>query len=183
MRLTAVSANRKNELLVMVRKNCAMLKVNGYGSFKEGPSVKRFGLAAIDAGCTFIIFDMTDCQGMDSTFMGVMAELAMRMHDEINGQTIAMNLSVKTYTLLKTLGLNRLIVCYQSGDLPEELKSVLVDVMDLEELDIVDDDKLLSLTTMLEAHQNLVKAAPENMTRFKDVISFLNQDLKAMTSN
>jgi anti-anti-sigma regulatory factor len=159
-----------------------MLKVNGYGSFKEGPSVKRFGLAAIDTGCTYIIFDMSACQGMDSTFMGVMAELAMRMHDEINGQTVAMNLSSKTYTLLKTLGLNRLIVCYKSGELPDEIKSLLADVMDLEELDIVDDDKRLSLTTMLEAHQNLVKASPENMARFKDVISFLNQDLKALTS-
>ena len=166
----------------MMRKNCAMLKVNGSASFKEGPAVKRFGVAALDAGCNLIIFDMSECLGMDSTFMGVMAELAMRIRAEAGGRVVAMNLSPKTLSLLSTLGLNRLIDCYQAGNLPDEFKSILADVMDLEALPAGGDDKLTSLTTMLEAHQNLVKAAPENIARFKDVISFLDQDLKAFTS-
>jgi len=166
----------------MLRKKCAMLKVKGNASFKESTSVKRFGSAAIDSGCNLIIFDMAECLGMDSTFMGVMAELAMRVRTETNGRLIAMNLTPKTLSLLSTLGLNRLIDCYQAGYLPQEIKEVLAEVMDLTELPAADEDKLASLTTMLEAHRNLVKAAPENMARFKDVISFLDQDLKAFTS-
>ena len=179
--MTTVSTNHRNELLVLVRKQCAMLKVKGYGSFKEGPSIKHFGVSAINKGCTVIIFDMGECLGMDSTFMGVMAELAMRVHDA-NGRLAAINLTEKTFSLLKTLGLNRIIDCYKVAELPAELKSVLIDAMDLEALSLDEADQLTSLTTMLEAHQNLVKAAPENIARFKDVISYLDQDLNAFAS-
>ena len=33
--------------------------------------------------------------------------------------------------------------------------------------------------TMLEAHENLVKLSPENLPKFKDVLTFLREDLKA----
>ena len=156
-----------------------MVKVNGYGSFKEGPAIKRFGAAAQDLGCTLIIFDMENCLGMDSTFMGVMAGLALRIQEVDSGRLVAMNLSSKTYSLLETLGLNRIIICYKNGELPTEFKSLLADIMDLEELNL-ESDKLTSLTTMLAAHRNLVAVSSENLPRFKDVISYLDQDLKIM---
>jgi anti-anti-sigma regulatory factor len=155
-----------------------MIKVNGYGSFKEGPSIKRFGAAAVDVGCDLVIFDMDKCLGMDSTFMGVMAGMALRMQSDAGGRVVAMNLSPKTASLLQTLGLDRIIVCYQKDRLPDEFKIVLTDIMDLKELDLDGDDKISSLTTMLSAHRDLVEAAPENISKFKDVISFLDQDLK-----
>jgi anti-anti-sigma regulatory factor len=157
-----------------------MVKVNGYGSFKEGPSIKRFGAAAVKVGCNLVIFDMENCLGMDSTFMGVMAGMALRMQSDAGGKVVAMNLSPKTASLLQTLGLDRIITCYQQEHLPDEFKTVLADIMDLKELDLEEDDKVSSLTTMLTAHQDLVEAAPENISKFKDVISFLDQDLKAL---
>jgi len=158
-----------------------MIKVNGYGSFKMGPSIKRFGAAAVDKGCIKIIFDMENCLGMDSTFMGVMAGLAIRTQNDVNGRVVAMNLSPKTISLLETLGLSRLIECYQADAMPEEFEAELADIMDLENLDLDGHDKLSSLTTMLTAHQNLVDVAPEeNLPRFKDVITYLDQDLKAL---
>lgn len=174
------SSNNKNELLVTIRKSCAMVKVNGYGSFKEGPSIKRFGAAAEDMGCNLVIFDMESCLGMDSTFMGVMAGLALRMQEDVNGRVVAMNLSAKTLSLLETLGLNRIIICYQAGNIPDEFKAILADIMDLEELALDGEDKMTSLATMLSAHRDLVEASPENISRFKDVISYLDQDLKAL---
>jgi hypothetical protein len=32
---------------------------------------------------------------------------------------------------------------------------------------------------MIEAHEALVDAAPENLARFKDVLEYLKQDLRA----
>jgi anti-sigma B factor antagonist len=179
--LTETVVKPLNEILVTIRKNCAMIKVNGYVSFKMGPSIKRFGAAAVDNGCTKIIFDMERCLGMDSTFMGVMAGLAIRTKNDVKGEVVAMNLSPKTDSLLATLGLNRLIDCYQVGLLSEKLESELADIMDLENLELDGQDKLSSLTTMLEAHQNLIDVSPEeNLPRFKDVITYLEQDLKAI---
>jgi hypothetical protein len=38
-------------------------------------------------------------------------------------------------------------------------------------------DKTEQAKTMLEAHEALVEAAPENITKFKDVLEYLKQDL------
>lgn len=172
------SSRPNDELLVAVRKCCALVKVNGRGSFKAGPSLKRFGASAIAKGCTQIILDMEDCLGMDSTFMGVLAGLALRIQREEHGQLVAMNLTPKTASLLSTLGLDRLVTCYQAGDLPQAFKSCLATSLELEGLNIDGDEQRLSLETMLEAHQQLVEVSPENSTRFRDVITYLDQDLK-----
>ncbi len=168
----------QDELLVAVRKTCAMVKVNGRGTFKVGPALKRFGASAIEKDCTQIIFDMESCLGMDSTFMGVLAGLALRVQRESAGRVIAMNLTAKTASLLQTLGLDRLVECHLGGELPDALRANLADVLDLKDLATGDDSKRMSIETMLDAHQDLVEAAPENLTRFRDVITYLDQDLK-----
>jgi hypothetical protein len=38
-------------------------------------------------------------------------------------------------------------------------------------------DKTTQAETMLEAHEELVEANPENAAKFKDVLEFLKQDL------
>ncbi len=173
------SARPKDELLVAVRKCCALVKVNGRGSFKVGPTLKRFGAAAVEKGCDQIIFDMESCLAMDSTFMGVLAGLALRMQRERDtGRVVVMNLSPKTAALLETLGLDRLVECHEIGKLPPELSTCLAGILDLEDLPSSADAARDSLETMLEAHQNLVEIAPENLLRFRDVISYLDQDIK-----
>ena len=172
-------AKCQDELLVAVRKSCAMVQVNGRGTFKVGPSLKRFGASAIAKGCTQILFDMKNCLGMDSTFMGVLAGLALRIQREAKGRVVAMNLTPKTASLLQTLGLDRLVECYQSDAMPEGLKEALADALDLKELSLAA-DRRVSLETMLSAHQDLVEAAPENLTRFRDVLTYLDQDLAGL---
>ncbi len=175
-----VPAKCKDELLVAVRKNCAMVKVSGRGTFKAGPALKRFGALAIEKGCSQLIFDMENCVGMDSTFMGVLAGLALRAQKEASGRVVAMNLTLKTASLLQTLGLDRLVECYLAGALPDTLKACLANALDLEDLSLDEDDRRVSIETMLDAHQNLVEVAPENLTRFRDVITYLDQDIKAL---
>ena len=173
------SSKPHDELLVAIRKRCALVKVIGRGTFKAGPSLKRFCTSALAKGCTQIIIDMGECVGMDSTFMGVMAGLALRMQREASGQLVAMNLTPKTSALLSTLGLDQLVTCYQAdGELPQAFKTCLVNNLDLEDLDLEGDEKKVSLEVMLEAHQHLVEASPQNITRFRDVITYLDQDLK-----
>ena len=42
------------------------------------------------------------------------------------------------------------------------------------------EDRRLTVETMLEAHQDLVRAAPENQPKFSNVIEFLGQDLRSL---
>jgi hypothetical protein len=41
----------------------------------------------------------------------------------------------------------------------------------------LEEDRTARAQTMLEAHEALVKTAPENLPKFKDVIQFLEEEL------
>lgn len=176
-----VDADPQSEaLLVAIHEDTALVRVCGRGSFKIGPALKQFGTEAIARGCRRIILDMDTCMGMDSTFMGVLAGLALRLRRESDGVVVMMNLSDKTSYLLETLGLGRLLELYRVGQLDEALREHLSVLMDLNRLEVDADNQRLTLETMLEAHQDLVKAAPENLPKFKNVIAFVSQDLQQL---
>jgi anti-sigma B factor antagonist len=172
------TVNREDQLLVAIQKQCALVRVRGRGSFKNAPALKRFGVSAIEKGCVRIVLDMDECRGMDSTFMGVLAGLALRLQHEFAGQVVAINLTPKTLSLLETLGLTRLIDAHEAGAAAAELTDSLGEVFDVAALENPADDRRITLETMLEAHQNLVDATPDNLTRFKDVLTYLTQDLR-----
>lgn len=167
-------------LLVARHKAIALLRIRGRGSFKIGPSLKQFGRAAMEEGCTQFILDMDECVGMDSTFMGVLAGLAMRLRNEKHGTVVMMNLTPKTSALLETLGLDRLIEMHQAGHVDERLKQHLAEVVDLTALEASISDRKLTMETMLAAHEDLVAASPDNLPKFKSVMAYLSADLKQL---
>jgi anti-anti-sigma factor len=164
-------------LLVAVKAAFALIKVSGRATFKLAPSLKRFCMNAIAHGCREIVFDMEDCQGMDSTFMGVLAGIAIHPAKKGDIHLIVMNLSARTHDMLATLGLERVLECHEQADPPPELKRLLIDALHLEGLD-EDADRTMSLTTMLQAHQHLVDIDPENIVRFRDVLTYLDQEVQ-----
>lgn len=164
-------------LLVAIHHSTALIRVKGRGSFKVGPALKQFGVSAISNGCRQFILDMNECVGMDSTFMGVLAGLALRLKNE-SGSVVMMNLTSKTMALLETLGLDHLIQTFMEGSVSEDLKKKLSEVVDVSKLPVSTQDKKLTLETMLSAHEDLVKADPENLPKFKNVMSYLSADLK-----
>lgn len=175
--------NLTDSLLVALHEDVALVRVCGRGSFQNGASLKQFGTSVITQGCQLVIFDMVDCTAMDSTFMGVIAGLALRLKRECDGLLVAINLSQKTMSLLTTLGLSRMIETYEAGSAPDSLQAHLAKIVDLSSLDAGDEDNELTLKTMLSAHQDLVKASPENFPKFQDVIEFLHRDLENVQSS
>jgi len=167
-------------VLVAIHEKTALVRVVGRGTFKNGSTLKQFGLAAMREGCDCFILDMDACIGMDSTFMGVLAGIALRLKRESRGMVVMMNLSQKTHSLLSTLGLHQLLELHEKGTLDGALREHLKEIADLSLLDNSGDSDRVTLETMLEAHQNLVNVAPENLPKFKSVIEYVSQDLKRL---
>jgi len=168
-------------LRVAVEQHCAMVHVVGRGTFKDGPPLRKFLHAVVDQGCTQVLVDLDDCSGMDSTFMGVLAGLALRMKREECGHMTAVNLSAKLADLLDTLGLDRVIQCFAPGEESPELRQCLTG-LGFSEIGDGQDGKKVTLETMLEAHEDLVAATPDNRVKFEDVITYLRQDLEQLDS-
>ena len=159
----------------------AFVRVAGRASFKVGTALKQFGLAAVDGGCQTMAFDMADCSGMDSTFMGVLAGIALRLRKG-GGAMVLFNLNVRTRGLVGTLGLDQIVEAHEAGQLPTHLQELADRSLRLNSLRPEAESKHTTARTMLEAHEHLVQVDPANQPRFKDVLAFLREDLKQFGS-
>lgn len=156
----------------------AHVRVRGRASFKISSAVKEFGAAANAAGCTTLLFDLADCDGMDSTFMGVLAGLALRWRKSCGGEVVLVNMTPRTRGLAATLGLDEIVRAFLAGETPDRYAGLAARSRELRELETGGESRRDINETMLRAHEDLVKVNPENRPRFKDVLTFLREDLK-----
>ena len=57
------------------------VRVEGKGSFLNSGNLKQFAREVVDRGYREFVIDLHDCAMMDSTFMGTMAGLALRLKE------------------------------------------------------------------------------------------------------
>jgi anti-anti-sigma factor len=171
--LTASGAPLSDRALVALEGQDAFVKVEGRGSFKISPSLKQFAEDCMQRDVHRVVLDMSSCIGMDSTFMGVLAGVATRLKKANQGEVILFNLSPRTRGLLATLGLDQLVQAYETGSCPEDLTGVTPATA----LD-TNASQIDTARTMLEAHEKLCEVDPENRLRFKDVLTYLRDDVQ-----
>lgn len=171
-----------DKVWVAMHRDTALILVQGRGSFKFSTAIKHFGQAAVDGGCRAIVLDMSQCIGMDSTFMGVLAGLAAKLKQR-QGELVLLNLAARTRSLIATLGLDQIVQAYMPDNTPERYREVEGLRNGLAELEAAAANKAVTAETMLEAHENLVQLSPDNAPRFKDVVAFLREDLKRKTES
>jgi anti-sigma B factor antagonist len=155
---------------VAIQSGLAFVRVHGRGTFKIAPGLKQFGMAAMEKGCNRLLVEMGDCLGMDSTFMGVMAGLAVCLKKK-DGELVLFHVSEKNVLLVKVLGLGHLVRVEQ-GEVSDPIMPTGTRVLE------VGEDKDAITKTMITAHEMLVKVSPDNIVKFKDVLAFLKEDLK-----
>jgi anti-sigma B factor antagonist len=167
-----------DHLLVAVKDGAAFVRIEGRGTFKTSGSLKEFGNAMLQGGCRELVLDLAECQGMDSTFMGVIAGLCFRFGETNEVKLVMVNLSEKTGKLVKTLGLDQLVETHLVDDLPEIYCQLLDAYDDMEKADAAEITQKEQAQIMLDAHENLAKLSPSNQTRFKDVLQYLKEEVK-----
>lgn len=172
------------QLSVAVHDRVAYVRLRDRGSFKISKPLKQFGVSAIDHGVEKLVIDMEECVGMDSTFMGVIAGLAFRLKKKTNGRIYMVNLTSRTRGLLATLGLDQLVDTFMQGATPADYAEMLargggnMDVLKHEA-----GSRRETAEMMLEAHENLVEVSNENLPRFRDVLTFLREDIRNSESS
>ena len=144
----------EDKVWVALHEQTALLRVDGRGSFKVSTAVKQFGQAAISSGCKLAVLDLTDCVGMDSTFMGVLAGWASRLIESNAGRIVMLNLSPRTRGLVSTLGLDQIVQAYEVGATPEEFRKFSDWARRLHELEVpVQSQRATAQTMLLHWHK------------------------------
>jgi anti-sigma B factor antagonist len=163
----------QSSILVGVNGPTVWVKVEGRGSFLNSGNLKEFARDMVDRGYREFIVDLQNCAMMDSTFMGTMAGVALRLKELGKGHLHIIHCGARSQELLSGLGLDQLFSIHYNGSTAPECQSLEREAAP---------GKKAQAETMLEAHEALCKAAPENISRFKDVLDYLKQDLHHQTA-
>ena len=165
------TGQNNDDLQAAIAGDKIFIRVTGRGSFKISATLKQF-IAGVTSKqpVSVIVLDLSECIGMDSTFMGVLAGLAGRLKQ--HGQTLELiNLSEKNEQLMATLGVDKVIAHYSHSH-GHELPTVPA-----ESLPTASATKKDLAETALQAHETLVELNEENRPRFKRVIEYLKVDV------
>ena len=149
------------------------MRVEGKGSFLNSTGLKEFAKEMTNRGFREFVVDLRLCPVMDSTFMGTLAGMALRLRELGQGQLRVVNLNERNQDLLGNLGLDQLFTI--SGD--DGGSGPAAAPAPNQPLPNGPVDKNAQLQTMYDAHSELVEANPNNAAKFKDVLEYLKQDL------
>ena len=149
------------------------VRVEGKGSFLNSAGLKEFARAMVNRGYREFVVDLRNCPVMDSTFMGTLAGISLRLREIGQGTLHVTNLNERNRDLLRNLGLDQLFAIDLCGITPPSGNDAKTESLKTDP----GPDRAAQAQTMLEAHEALVEASPENLTKFKDVLEFLKQDL------
>ncbi|MEK7685912.1 MAG: STAS domain-containing protein [Verrucomicrobiota bacterium] len=169
--------NPSPALFVTVVGPVAFVKIGGRANFTASADFKKLVGALRQHGLEKFVLDLTDCITMDSTFLGVLSGLALKIKEATqkseNARLELLNPNQRVADLLENLGVGHLFVFVQ-GCCPvtAQLEPVPAEAASLSR-------EQMSLNC-LEAHQTLMQINPANIPKFKDVAQFLAEDLKKL---
>ena len=163
----------QSSIQVGVNGQAVWVKVEGKGNFLNSGNLKEFARQMVNRGYREFIVDLENCAMMDSTFMGTMAGVALRLKELGHGHLHVIHCGQRSRELLTGLGLDQIFHIHSNGtSAPEttELPNAPAGEPSIQ--------KQRQAQQMLDAHEALCEAAPENFSRFKDVLDYLKQDLQ-----
>lgn len=144
------------------------VRISGRASFQNVVPLKEFLKSSYATGKRDFVFDFSQCSGMDSTVLGVLAGCALELRRlQPRGSLVLSRLGVRNLELVKNLGLHR-IATVDSGDGVVSSGVSATTALSAKQLDELENARLC-----LEAHENLVAADSENEEKFQDVIAYL----------
>src|SRR5260221_4146233 len=161
-----------SKILVARSADLGFIKVVGRGSFQNSGCLKAFYQQLLKEGMRRFIVDLEACTYLDSTFLGILLGLGLKLKDGGSGLLHILNASPRNLELLRNLGLDRLI---QIDSPRAKLNGVAEH--HLKEVDCPVPTRAEAAPTILEAHEALMEFDPRNIPKFKDVVEFLREDL------
>ena len=163
------------KLSVWVGEQSACIRIAGRANFVSSVDFQAVVKELMERGCRCVALDLSQCVLMDSTFLGVLAGLGVKLNNGNGDQRPhgieLFNPSERITELLDTLGVLHLFTTVQGScsppadSVPTERASATPSKDDLSRI-------------CAEAHQTLMDISPANVAKFKDVAQFLAESLK-----
>ena len=153
--------------LADVYSDPVIVRIDGRACFQNCSHLRDFMTQMARAGKSRFVFDFTGCTSMDSTFLGVLAGVALELRKrDPKGGLILAHVGARNLELIRNLGLHRLMTVDISDSAPNS------DRCDVP-LTCPESSELEKARLVLDAHENLVDADGANLSKFQDVLAFM----------
>ena len=161
--------NGAGTLRVALDRDTALIRVEGRGNFQSAPALREFGELARRKGVRHLVLDGIDCDAMDSTFIGTLVGLANGYRDA-GGRVSAVRIGDRLMKTLATLGVDRAIDLRPRAEPPAGIPgdAALPQSTDQSSLKRV----------IFDAHQTLSDLSDANRAEFRDLMTYLEEELR-----
>lgn len=170
-----MSTGNTANILVATVDTTVCIKLEGRANFASSVDFKRLVNEMREEGKVKFIVDLSACQIMDSTFLGMLAGLGMRISSEelpAEQRPIELlNPTERVADLIDNLGVSNLFHIVECGADRDVAYTVA-------EQNGAPPTKLDLSRNCLEAHEILMDLNSENVAKFKDVAKFFAEEVK-----
>jgi hypothetical protein len=155
----------QGHFLVATTDEVAYARVVGLGTMNNTLSLKVLLEQLQGKGLQTFVFDLSECSGFDSTFMGVLLSIALGQ-----SEVLVVNSSSKHRKLLEEVGIHRVIkLCDEPLDLPD---------VTLQKVESSPLDSRSRIRHIVAAHESLVKLDEKNERKFGTFLELLRAELE-----
>ena len=160
------------QLLLATCDGAACFRVSGKPSLDLSGYLREAAGGLVQTGCTRLMVDLTGCPSVDSTFIGVLLFLTKLVARATPpGRVILLAACELVRHQLDSLGV------LDRFDLVERSEARL----EFDAVTVAASGKEQTTRVCLDAHRDLIEASAANAAKFKDVVEFLENDLRRLT--
>ena len=145
------------------------IRVHGLASMNNCLCLRDFIEKMFAAGHTFLVIDLADCAGMDSTFMGLLAAAAQYEWGSRHTGVAVVNARNNLVKLLKSVGITELVFIER-----EDHEAPAMEFVRLKEQ--ASEEERLALVRW--AHEHLTKISKRNEKLFGPFLAELETDMQ-----
>jgi anti-sigma B factor antagonist len=140
------------------------IRVSDKASYLNCSPVRDFILNRLESGKTNFVVDFDQCKSIDSTFLGILVSLAIKVKS--SGSLTLLNLRDRNLETVRNLGIHKIAIVSTES------------FVELDEAMAIDEstaDAKASTRLIYEAHKSLMDLNQKNQKLFCDVVKFLEQ--------
>ena len=144
----------------------------GRANFLNCSPLRTFFRKMVEKGNREFALDFSHCEGMDSTFLGILAGVAIQTkRSEPPGQVTLNGLGERNLELVRNLGLHRIVEIVEDSS-----HGTGADSSQSEGLIKEDQSEAEKKAMLIQAHEDLVKIDDSNLAKFQDLLTFLKNE-------
>ena len=160
---------KEDKVLYTIKDNVCFIKLNGmvqcstisgFDSF-----VKRISK---DKNIHDVVIDLCDLEYIDSTNLGLIAEIARFMKKEHNRRPAIVSTNEKVTELIENMGFKKIFMV---------IKGLEISGGEMREVPDIQQDEMEKAKMILKAHKAIMEISEKNVKTFKDVVELLEDQL------